>query len=81
MRGEPIFDEVARLDAKHHVTVQMWFARNEIPDDIGTHDLFVDGVGFDVFAIETHAGFGCTHPLQRLDQTSRVRRRRGLRRR
>ncbi len=50
VRGEPVLDEIPRPDAEYHVAVQMWFARNEIPDDIGTHHLFVDGVGFDVLA-------------------------------
>jgi hypothetical protein len=45
MRGKPVLDDVARLDPEHHATVQMRFARNEIPDDIGAHHLFVDGVG------------------------------------
>jgi hypothetical protein len=69
MRGEPVLDDVARLDPEHHATVQMWFARNEIPDDIGAHHLFVDGVGLDVFTVEIHARLRCAHPLQRLDET------------
>ena len=69
MRGEPIFDDVARLDTEYHVAVQMWFARNEIPDDVGAHHLFVDRVGFDVFAVETDARLRCAHPIQCVDET------------
>ena len=73
MRGEPIFDDVARLDTEYHVAVQMWFARNEIPDDVVAHHLFVHRIGFDVFAVETDARFGRAHALECIDETPRAR--------
>ena len=36
----------------------MWFARNQIPDDVGAYDLFVHGVGHDVFGVEGHTRLG-----------------------
>jgi hypothetical protein len=69
MGSEPAFDDVARFDPEHHATVQMWFARNKIPDDVGAHRLFVNGVSLDVFTVEAHARLGCAHPLQRLDES------------
>ena len=69
-RNESAFDHVARPDTEYHVTVQMWFARNEIPDHVGADDLFVDRVGHDVFVIEADARRGCAHPLQRVNEAA-----------
>src|SRR4051812_2573991 len=81
MRSEAVLDDIARLDAEDHITLQMWLAHNEICDDVCADHLFVNRVGLDVFTVETHARIGGAHALQRVDETARTRRRSDLRRR
>ena len=47
--------------------------RDKVADDVDTHHLFVHGVCLYVLCIEPDARFGCTHPLQRVDETTRAR--------
>jgi hypothetical protein len=68
--GEAVFDYVACPDSEHDVGIQLWFALEQIADDLGAHHLFVDGIRDDVLPIERHARFGCAHPPECIDEPS-----------
>lgn len=57
-------------DPEYDIGFQFWFSRQEIADDLMAHDLFVDRVGFDVFAIEVDARLGCAELFEALRQSS-----------
>lgn len=63
MVGQPVFYDVSGENAEDDVAIELWFASDEIADDVVADHELVDGVGLHVLAVEVLTRLRRPHAL------------------